>query len=107
MASKATIQVVPQHIPSDVVTVHFEADYNGATAPNDFHVHIRKLSAFRGGKWKKVFEVPHIPPGAAGPLDGSFAKPSEPGTYDIRVVFTLDGKPIADGERTGQFFVDP
>lgn len=107
MTSQATIKAVPQHIPNDVVNVHFEADYEGTERPTDVHIYIRELSSFRGGRWKKVYEVPSIPAAMAFPIKANFAKPSKAATYDIRVQFTLNDKPLKDGKRTGQFFVDP
>lgn len=105
--SKATIKADPQHVPNGVVNVHFETNYTGTTVPTDVHVYIKKLSLFRGGIWKRVYDVPHFPPAMVFPIKTSFEKPTEPGTYDIQVVFTHNGVPIDDGERTGQFFVDP
>ncbi|HEX4602655.1 MAG TPA: hypothetical protein VH724_01555 [Candidatus Angelobacter sp.] len=109
MASRATIKVVPrQHIPSKIKKVNVEADFTaprGGPRPNDIHILIRHLSAFNGD-WQKVTDTTYFMGNMPLPFRAQFDKPEEEGTYDIRVIFTLDGEPMKDGERTGQFFVD-
>lgn len=109
MQSRATIKVKPkQHIAPAIKKVNVEADIDlsNGPRPNDIHIFYRRLSTFRG-RWTKVAETRYFAGDMPLPFNKQFDKPDEPGTYDIRVVFTLNGKPMKDGERTGQFFVDP
>jgi hypothetical protein len=107
MTARVTIKVEPkQHISPGSKKVNVKANYEGGAArPNDLHLYYRRLSAFNGD-WIKIVD---ITVGAAPmplPFPYTFEKPDDPGTYDIRAVFTLNGKPLPDGDRTAQFFVD-
>ncbi len=109
MAPRATVKVVPkQHIDPKIKKVNVEANFSvpqRGARPNDIHIAIRRLSAFNGD-WTKVADTTYFAGNLPLPFHMQFDKPEEPGTYDIRVIFTHDGKPMKDGERTGQFFVD-
>ena len=105
--SRATVKVVPQHVPSHAGQIHVEIDYDTPDRedpPNDYHLRYRKLSPFNG-KWLPLDDK-NIDPHQAWPIHKHYDKPAEPGTYDIRVSFTMNGVELPDGERTGQFFVD-
>lgn len=108
MPSLATIEIVPkQHLGPRIKKVNVKADmdFGEGPRPNDIHIFYRPLSAF-GGKWIKVAETTYYFGNMPLPYSMQFEKPEEPGTYDVRVIFTLDGERMKNGERTGQFFVD-
>jgi hypothetical protein len=106
--SRATIKSVPkQHVPPDVKKLNIEVDYDvppRGDVPNDVHIEFRKVSPFNGD-WHTLINVKRFDR-IAWPIEFQFDKPEDQGAYDIRVTFTLDGKKLDDGERTGQFFVD-
>jgi hypothetical protein len=98
-------QEIAREIARVNATIEYDAPREGPV-PNDLHIDWRPLSAFEK-KWERVVTLgPFSPlPGPGGPLELNvqFLKPKEPGTYDVRVTWTLDGKALS--RRTGQIFV--
>ena len=86
-------------------------------AATDVHVDYRRTGDTDEADWKPApWGVPPLivrgsqevnPPIAApGAMSIDIVAPSDPGTYDVRVRWTNDGRVIPGSERIGQFFVD-
>src|SRR2546421_4478464 len=108
-----TIKADPLHVKPPSKKVHIYCTYEPAPGepwPNDVHVEYQKLGA---SEWESFPQSDRnwTPEQLTGvdisavfsDMPFEFNAPP-PGTYDVRVRWTLDSKTI--GERTGQFWVD-